>query len=187
MLPEAPPDHSTISRTRRLIDLETHEAVLTRSALRTGVVFKTMDPAFTEVYPVGLASRKLSRARYRLRWARPRARPTAKRGPHALVVRSPLGGRGSVHLGGRGFGRSDCRRPVDRRHRPCRRRGVGPRRLRGAGDDRLPHGGHRRRGTFQFDVAAGRWEIEVTARDYTSAQDRRSKPGRRAWRRSRSS
>ena len=27
MLPEAPPDHSTISRTRRLIDLETHEAV----------------------------------------------------------------------------------------------------------------------------------------------------------------
>jgi transposase len=26
-LPEAPPDHSTISRTRRLIDLETHEAV----------------------------------------------------------------------------------------------------------------------------------------------------------------
>jgi transposase len=25
--PEAPPDHSTISRTRRLIDLETHEAV----------------------------------------------------------------------------------------------------------------------------------------------------------------
>ena len=28
VLPEAPPDHSTISRTRRLIDLETHEAVL---------------------------------------------------------------------------------------------------------------------------------------------------------------
>jgi transposase len=28
-LPEAPPDHSTISRTRRLIDLETHRAVLT--------------------------------------------------------------------------------------------------------------------------------------------------------------
>ena len=27
VLPEAPPDHSTISRTRRLIDLETHEAV----------------------------------------------------------------------------------------------------------------------------------------------------------------
>src|SRR6195952_3223603 len=26
-LPEAPPDHSTISRTRRLIDLETHRAV----------------------------------------------------------------------------------------------------------------------------------------------------------------
>jgi transposase len=29
MLPEAPPDHSTISRTRRLIDVETHEAVFT--------------------------------------------------------------------------------------------------------------------------------------------------------------
>jgi transposase len=29
VLPEAPPDHSTISRTRRLIDLKTHEAVLT--------------------------------------------------------------------------------------------------------------------------------------------------------------
>jgi len=28
-LPEAPPNHSTISRTRRLIDLETHEAVFT--------------------------------------------------------------------------------------------------------------------------------------------------------------
>jgi transposase len=29
VLPEAPPDYSTISRTRRLIDLETHEAVFT--------------------------------------------------------------------------------------------------------------------------------------------------------------
>ena len=29
MLPEAPPDHSTISRTRRLIDVETNEAVFT--------------------------------------------------------------------------------------------------------------------------------------------------------------
>jgi transposase len=29
VMPEAPPDHSTISRTRRLIDLETHEAVFT--------------------------------------------------------------------------------------------------------------------------------------------------------------
>jgi transposase len=29
VLPEAPPDHSTLSRTRRLIDLETHEAVFT--------------------------------------------------------------------------------------------------------------------------------------------------------------
>ena len=28
-LPEAPPDHSTVSRTRRLIDLETHRAVFT--------------------------------------------------------------------------------------------------------------------------------------------------------------
>jgi transposase len=29
VLPKAPPDHSTISRTRRLIDLETHQAVFT--------------------------------------------------------------------------------------------------------------------------------------------------------------
>ena len=29
VMPEAPPDHSTISRTRRLLDLETHEAVFT--------------------------------------------------------------------------------------------------------------------------------------------------------------
>jgi transposase len=29
VLPEPPPDHSTISRTRRLMDLETHEAVFT--------------------------------------------------------------------------------------------------------------------------------------------------------------
>jgi hypothetical protein len=29
VLPDAPPDHSTISRTRRLIDLETHEAAFT--------------------------------------------------------------------------------------------------------------------------------------------------------------
>jgi transposase len=29
VMPEAPPDHSTISRTRRLIDLDTHEAVFT--------------------------------------------------------------------------------------------------------------------------------------------------------------
>jgi transposase len=29
VLPEAAPDHSTISRTRRLIDFETHEAVFT--------------------------------------------------------------------------------------------------------------------------------------------------------------
>src|SRR5512145_1792758 len=31
VLPAAPPDHSTISRTRRLIDLETHEAVFQRT------------------------------------------------------------------------------------------------------------------------------------------------------------
>ena len=29
VLPEGPPDHSTILRMRRLIDLETHEAVFT--------------------------------------------------------------------------------------------------------------------------------------------------------------
>jgi transposase len=36
VLPEAPPDHSTISRTRRLIDLETHEAVFTWMLQRLG-------------------------------------------------------------------------------------------------------------------------------------------------------
>jgi transposase len=34
VLPEALPDHSTNSRTRRLIDLETHEAVFTWMLLR---------------------------------------------------------------------------------------------------------------------------------------------------------
>ena len=37
VLPEAPPDHSTISRTRRLIDLETHEAVFTWTLQRLAV------------------------------------------------------------------------------------------------------------------------------------------------------
>jgi transposase len=36
VLPDAPPDHSTISRTRRLIDLETHEAVFTWMLQRLG-------------------------------------------------------------------------------------------------------------------------------------------------------
>jgi transposase len=35
-LPEAPPDHSTLSRTRRLIDLETHRAVFTWVLQRLG-------------------------------------------------------------------------------------------------------------------------------------------------------
>ena len=35
-LPEAPPDHSTISRTRRLIDVETHRAVFTWVLARLG-------------------------------------------------------------------------------------------------------------------------------------------------------
>jgi transposase len=35
-LPEAAPDHSTISRTRRLIDLETHDAVFTWMLQRLG-------------------------------------------------------------------------------------------------------------------------------------------------------
>jgi transposase len=38
VLPEAPPDHSTISRTRRLIDLETHEAVFSWMLQRAGLV-----------------------------------------------------------------------------------------------------------------------------------------------------
>jgi transposase len=36
MLLDSPPDHSTISRTRRLIDLETHRAVFTRVLTRLG-------------------------------------------------------------------------------------------------------------------------------------------------------
>jgi transposase len=36
VLPEAPPDHSTISRTRRLIDLETHQTVFTWMLHRLG-------------------------------------------------------------------------------------------------------------------------------------------------------
>jgi Transposase domain (DUF772) len=36
MLPDAPPDHPTISRTRRLIDLETHRAVFTWVLTRLG-------------------------------------------------------------------------------------------------------------------------------------------------------
>jgi transposase len=36
MLPDAPPDHSTISRTRRLIDLETHRAVFAWVLARLG-------------------------------------------------------------------------------------------------------------------------------------------------------
>src|SRR5262245_298365 len=36
VLPEAPPDHSTISRAHRLIDLETHEAVFTWMLQRLG-------------------------------------------------------------------------------------------------------------------------------------------------------
>jgi len=41
VLPEAPPDHSTISRTRRLIDLETHEAVFTCDGAAQCCVFAT--------------------------------------------------------------------------------------------------------------------------------------------------
>ena len=56
MLPEAPPDHSTISRTRRVIDLETHEAVfswmLQRLAEAGQVKGKTVgtDAATLEAY-----------------------------------------------------------------------------------------------------------------------------------------
>jgi transposase len=41
-LEDAPPDHSTISRTRRLIDLETHRAVFTwvRQCLSTAGLVK---------------------------------------------------------------------------------------------------------------------------------------------------
>jgi len=45
VLPEAPPDHSTISRTRRLIDLETHEAVFTWMRQRLADVGVTVQDA----------------------------------------------------------------------------------------------------------------------------------------------
>ena len=53
---------------------------------------------------------------------------------------------GSRHVAAHGIRHAGRRRSVDRRHRPCRRRGVGPRRRRRSGDDRRTHRRHRRRG-----------------------------------------
>ena len=47
-LHEAPPDHSTLSRTRRLIDLETHEAVF------TWVLQRLADAALVQGYTIGI-------------------------------------------------------------------------------------------------------------------------------------
>ena len=47
-LHEAPPDHSTVSRTRRLIDLETHEAVF------TWVLQRLADAALIQGYTIGI-------------------------------------------------------------------------------------------------------------------------------------
>jgi len=43
VLSEAPPDHSTISRTRRLIDLETHQAVFTPMTPHFGCFDQRLD------------------------------------------------------------------------------------------------------------------------------------------------
>jgi len=48
VLPEAPPDHSIISRTRRLIDLETHEAVF------TWILQRLVDAGFVKGRTVGI-------------------------------------------------------------------------------------------------------------------------------------
>ena len=48
VLPEAPPDHSTISRTRRLIDLETHAAVF------TWLLQRLADAGLVKGKPVGI-------------------------------------------------------------------------------------------------------------------------------------
>ena len=47
-LPEAPPDHSTLSRTRRLIDLKTHQAVF------TWVLQRLADAQLVEGHTVGI-------------------------------------------------------------------------------------------------------------------------------------
>ena len=52
-LPEAPPDHSTLSRTRRLIALETHEAVF------TWVLQRLADAQLVEGHTIGIDSTTL--------------------------------------------------------------------------------------------------------------------------------
>ena len=64
VLPEASPDHSTISRTRRLIDLETHEAVFTRMLQRlaarrgespsVGGAFASPESSLTKIRDAGV-------------------------------------------------------------------------------------------------------------------------------------
>jgi Transposase domain (DUF772) len=53
VLPEAPPDHSTISRTRRLIDVETHEAVF------TWILQRLADAGLVKGKTVGIDARTL--------------------------------------------------------------------------------------------------------------------------------
>jgi transposase len=57
VLPEAPPDHSIISRTRRLIDLETHEAVF------TWILQRLVDAGFVKGRTVGLMQPRWKRTR----------------------------------------------------------------------------------------------------------------------------
>ena len=57
MLPETPPDHSTISRTRRLIDLETHEAVF------TGMLQRLADAGLVKGKTIGIDATTLGSLR----------------------------------------------------------------------------------------------------------------------------
>jgi hypothetical protein len=55
VLPEAPPDRSTISRTRRLTDLETHEALF------TWMLQRLADAGLVKGRPSGLTRRRWKR------------------------------------------------------------------------------------------------------------------------------
>jgi transposase len=90
VLPEAPPDHSTISRTRRLIDLETHEAVFTWMLQRLAdaglVKGKTVGVDATTL-EANAALRRSSSMPSRQRWRRPTAKCCGTaRSPGAPVI-----------------------------------------------------------------------------------------------------
>ena len=105
-LHEAPPDHSTLSRTRRLIDLETHQAVFTwvlQRLVKGGTKLDQMAEENQTTWPLGRVSENGCAAgfrsvRARLRAcpasapARPHSQPRAKGGVR-MVERQRRGGR----------------------------------------------------------------------------------------------